>query len=225
MFSDFLLQTQADAQAQENAVLEGFFTDFPDADSQSTKNMLIRFHREKQIPITFDSLKKTLAELVLRGKVTLKSAEEVEADRIARAERAEQEKQAEREHLLSLIVSRMREKGNMEVVVQGELLNRYRYMNNAELQKIVDDWAISKELRGKSRRELRDQIQRQYKTGKYAPRLPGEFTRDKLLELAKSNPAAFKKLAAEYGQEVYDRANGKTIAPGVTVARGGNNGQ
>jgi hypothetical protein len=225
MFADILQRQIADAEAQENAALEGFFFDFPDADSTAVRNVLINSHRERQLPITFESLKETLADLVLRGKVTLKSAEEVEADRVARAQQAEQEKQAEREHLLGIIVARMREKGNMEIVVQGELLNRYRYMNNAELQKIVDDWAISKELRGKSRRELRDQIQRQYKTGKYKPRLPGEWTSEKLITLVKTNPAAYRKLVQEYGNEVNERANGKTIAPGVAVARGGNNGQ
>jgi hypothetical protein len=156
----------------------------------------------------------------------VKSQAQVERDRIAEAERAEQAAQVERERMLNEIRSRLLANipthasseavQGHKVSVDRQIQNVFAFKNNEELAAVIYSMDEKKRLSKMSPAELRKALKQ---GNSQPPVLPSEFTAEVLQSLIKSNLPEFKRLVKFYGSEAIDARRGyvSPSSPGIVV--------
>jgi hypothetical protein len=228
MFSQYKQNLEAQLAADERAAFDQFLTEFPDLRYEAAKKLLESECHDNGLLITVENLRSVAISLADAGQLSIKSLEAVEADRARRAKEAAQAEEAERIRLLSEIRTRLLASvapsaSSNDLVghragIEREMAGRYAYMNNVELVQRLANLNTSRELRSKSTKELRQQVQRENPRAA-ASALPAEYTRESLLRLAKTDYAAFKALYQKYGSAAIDERMGvvKQAQPGVAI--------
>jgi hypothetical protein len=225
-YQEHAQQQAAQTNATEQAAFTALFTEWPDLQNVANTKMILEFVHKAGAPVTEGSLKAAVDHLVATGRISVKSQAQVERDRIADAERAQQDAQAERERLLGGIRTRLLQSipahasseavQGHKVSVERQLTNTFSFKSNEELANDLFQMDEKKRLRELSPADLRKLV----KTGNaQVPTLPGEYTSEVLNNLLKTNIAEIKRLIRFYGSDQIDARRGYKAPsqPGVAI--------
>jgi hypothetical protein len=165
MYQTHAQQQTAQTNAAEQAAFTALFTEWPDLQNVANTKMILEFVRKAGAAVTEGSLKAAVEHLVETGRISVKSQAQVERDRIADAERAQQEAQAEREGLLGEIRTRLLASipahasseavQGHKVSVERQLTNTFAFKSNEELANDLFQMDEKKRLRELSPADLR----------------------------------------------------------------------
>jgi hypothetical protein len=209
MYAEYSRQRVEQVKAVEQAVIDQLFAEWPDVASEANARLILE-HCPK--PVTLDGLKETVGRLVADEAISVKSAEVLAVE----AANAEAATEAERQHLISQISSRLQRQGYTAQSVEGEIRNKFAFMNLEELRADVAKANEEQRLRNLSPKALLQEIKANARPSREP--LPERYTAQVLRGLSKEE---LRKVSERFGFDAVNQRLGVIAAqqPGICWSR------